>query len=53
MGSEIAGELAELCEKASRYGGTPACSKESTGLDGALAYSMEYSGMAYVVHWHT
>ena len=41
MGSGIAGELAELCGKAGRYCGTPSCSTEPTGLDGALAYGME------------
>ena len=62
MGSGIAGELAEPCQKASRYGGTPACSKEPTGLYGALAYSMNSQGLhrwstgipgalAWVVGW--
>ena len=53
MGIEIAGELSKPCGKAGRYGGTPACSKEATGMDGAPAYGMEYSERAYVVHWHT
>ena len=52
MGSGIVGELAEPCGEAGRYGGTLACSTEPTGLDGAPAYSIEYSGMAYVVHWY-
>ena len=52
MSIEIAGELAKPWGKASRYGGTLACSTEPTGLDGTPAYSIEYSGMAYVVHWY-
>ena len=53
MGNGIAGELAKLCGEAGRYGGTLACSTEPTGLDDTLAYNMEYSEMAYVVHWYT
>lgn len=37
-GSGMTDELAEPCGKAGRYGGTSAW---STGLDGALVYSME------------
>ena len=38
MGSGIAGELAEPCGEAGRYGATPACRTEPTGLDGPLVY---------------
>ena len=41
MDIEIAGEHAEWCGKAGRYGETPAWSTKPTGLDGAPAYGME------------
>ena len=49
----IAGELAELCGRADRYCGTPACSTEPTGLDCALASGMEYSGISHHICWCT
>ena len=49
MSIEIAGELAKPWGKASRYCGTPACSKEPTGMDNGLAYGMEYSGISHYI----
>ena len=49
----LAGELAELCGRANRYHGTLACSTEPTGLDHALASSMEYSGISHHICWCT
>ena len=49
MSIEIAGELAKPWGKAGRYHGTPACSKEPTGMDSGPAYSMEYSGISHSI----